>query len=926
MNNSLRVLFSVFVVVFLIPFQSVGQEKTVPEKIFLPDEFVISQLKIADSLSVNNGNKADSILNFLLENQIQNKSLWEQAVELKRVTMTWQSQHNEAVEFLEEVIKESEPNPNFFFALAREFINLYDYSNAISNAQQAVQLYKNGGDLKGVVKANNLLILIYGEIKLFDEAQNVFIENLKLCNKINYKEGMVRAYVEYGEALVFDNPVLASEYLQKGYEIAGTSTDLDLRCIVSNYLIRFYINTNNLVIAKQEAKNYISNCISNNHQRDSNVFSLMAHIFSLEKNKLDSAIYYNNRALELRIKSGNKNMISNSYLNIAGNYLRKNEALKANYFLEKAEKIIFNLNNKELLITYYQSKVKYYEYINDYTNAYLYSRKELSLTQDLTDSRHKSALSKVNASFEIQQKNILLQKELENRQTRLRYLLFLFFSILLLLGVAYLIKLNQQKTYLNKRLASKAKFIEKRLAISDQEKFKLQSVFDFSVTGILILNKDGLIKYANPRSRMLMHQTPESQFLHLPFVNFFEESNRNLVEEALLRVFIEHKPNTGFKVQIFKNKSFYWLDISFAPLVLQHEEDSILVTLIDVTQEVLSIGMEQKQKNELQTLLNSVPESILFLERTGKITALNNTAAFRLNEIPEKLIDLDYFQVIPNSLRQSRSKMFEKVINSKAPLIEVEIEEGFYNLVSMYPNLTTENHVDYISLFVQDISEKRQAEEQIDNLQQRVLRSQMNPHFIFNSLTSIQSFVIRNDAESASRYLNSFSRLIRLILESSRFDYISLKNEIDILNYYLEIQKMRFSDTFVYNFEIDPDLNLEKIKIPPMLAQPFIENAIEHGIQHLEILGELSVKFSRIENRLFFELRDNGIGREASALLNKENIFASKSLSTKITNDRIDALNKYSKAAISYNIIDLKDEHQKAKGTLVVISIPLEND
>jgi LytS/YehU family sensor histidine kinase len=176
----------------------------------------------------------------------------------------------------------------------------------------------------------------------------------------------------------------------------------------------------------------------------------------------------------------------------------------------------------------------------------------------------------------------------------------------------------------------------------------------------------------------------------------------------------------------------------------------------------------------------------------------------------------------------------------------------------------------------------------------------------------------------ASKYLNSFARLIRLILESSRHDYISLKSEIDILNYYLEIQKMRFSDNLNFSFEIDPKLDTDRIKIPPMLAQPFIENSIEHGIQHLDEIGELKIKFVSDDTRLIIQLHDNGIGRVASHNLNKENIITSSSLSTEIINERIDAINKYSKKGISYNIIDLKNDLNQAIGTQVIISIPID--
>ncbi|MDA3905975.1 MAG: histidine kinase, partial [Bacteroidales bacterium] len=474
------------------------------------------------------------------------------------------------------------------------------------------------------------------------------------------------------------------------------------------------------------------------------------------------------------------------------------------------------------------------------------------------------------------------------------------------------------------KLASRASSIQKKLSISDKERLKFQSVFEYSVTGILILDKKGLIQYGNRKSRELMVESDDANLLKIPFADFFENEFKIKVEKSILNVFKVNKTYKTFKAQIFNQKKIHWLDLSLAPLFFEQENDAILVSLIDVTQEVINIEKEKEQKKELQTLLNSVTESILFIEKNGKIKALNITAANRLNSNPEDLIGVNYFDTVPTSLRKRRSEMFDNIIMYKKPLIEMEMVGNYNNLVSMYPNINADGDVDYISEFVQDITERRVAEEQIDNLKQRVLRYQMNPHFIFNSLTSIQSFVIRNDSDMASKYLNSFARLIRLILESSRHDYISLKSEIDILNYYLEIQKMRFSDNLNFSFEIDPKLDTDRIKIPPMLAQPFIENSIEHGIQHLDEIGELKIKFVSDDTRLIIQLHDNGIGRVASHNLNKENIITSSSLSTEIINERIDAINKYSKKGISYNIIDLKNDLNQAIGTQVIISIPID--
>lgn len=910
-----------FFTVLLVAHGQVQKEKNSDKTRVLPNSVVKAQLKIADSLSLNYPQKADSVLTYLLNNRISDKAIWQEVVEIKCSILNSLSKYKEDIEFINTIIESGNSFPRLYYILSREYTYVFDYSNAIRNAQEAVFLYKKSNNLFGIIETNYLLIKIYGELEMFDKAKLIFTQNIKLANSINYKEGLVSTYLVYGEALVFQDPTLAAEYMSKAMQLAEFEKT-ELHCRASIYLIRFYINTNQLDEAKKLGRKYLEHCFFTNYQRNSNVYTLMAHISSLENN-IDSTIYFNTKALEIRLKGGNKKMIANSYLNLAGNYLAKNEIEKANDYLEKAENVVFENYDSEMLLIYYRNKIKYFDYTHDYKDAYLFSQKEIKLSQEITDQRHKDVLSKLNTSFAIQQKNLELERELESRRAATRLMFFILASLLFFLVGGYFIYLYRKKNYSYLRLVNRASSIEKKLTLSDKERFKFQSVFEYSVTGILILDKNGIVQYINRKGKNLLGEMDDALILRIPFVDFFEGKNKTIVQEALLNVFIEHEADKGIKVQIIHQHNFHWLDISLAPLEFEQENDTILITLIDVTQEVINIGLEQKQNQELQTLLNSVTESILFIQRNGKIKALNNTAASRFNSNPEALKGANYFDYVPKTLRNKRIEMFDKVIRTKRPLIELEMVENYNNLVSMYPNINLDGEVDYISEFVQDITERRKAEEQIDNLKQSILRSQMNPHFIFNSLTSIQGFVIRNEADMASRYLNSFARLIRLILESSRHDFISLKSEIEILNYYLDIQKMRFSDNFTYSFEIDPKLDIEKIKVPPMLAQPFIENSIEHGIQHLEKTGVLNLKFIKTGSRLLFEVSDNGIGRQASQELNRENMFASKSLSTRIVNDRLNALNKYNKDHITYNIIDLKDEHNQAAGTQVIISIPI---
>jgi LytS/YehU family sensor histidine kinase len=318
-----------------------------------------------------------------------------------------------------------------------------------------------------------------------------------------------------------------------------------------------------------------------------------------------------------------------------------------------------------------------------------------------------------------------------------------------------------------------------------------------------------------------------------------------------------------------------------------------------------------------------VSESIILIGANRKIQLLNSTAAARLGSVVEDLIDADYLESIPFHTREVREKKLSEVIETGKMVVFNEEKESYNYLISYYPSTNPEGMVEFVAEFSQDITERRLATEHINSLRQKVLRSQMNPHFIFNSLNAIQSYVLKNDAPQAVKYLNSFARLIRMILDSSRYDYITLAKEIKILEYYLELQQLRFGDKFIYQLEIDKNLDIEGLLIPAMLAQPFIENSIEHGLQHLEDKGKVKISFVKVKNSVVFKVVDNGIGREASYKIQEKIQHKDTSLSTQLFKERLYTLNKFSGKKITYNIVDLKDDAGVAKGTMVIINLPL---
>ncbi len=219
--------------------------------------------------------------------------------------------------------------------------------------------------------------------------------------------------------------------------------------------------------------------------------------------------------------------------------------------------------------------------------------------------------------------------------------------------------------------------------------------------------------------------------------------------------------------------------------------------------------------------------------------------------------------------------------------------------------------------------EKRKLQEAKLN----ALRNQMNPHFVFNSLNSIQSFIFKKDIEKANYYLSKFSRLMRDSLQYTRLDYITLREEVDFIKNYLELEAMRFSGKFEFKIRMEESLDLEFITIPSLIIQPVLENSIKHAFNNLPYLGLLTIDIKeKDENRLEVFVQDNGSGLTANQEKNNQENAMYKSLGLEIIKDRIDLLNKKSSNPIaSIDITNLSDIDEDRKGLLVHFILPIKN-
>jgi hypothetical protein len=217
---------------------------------------------------------------------------------------------------------------------------------------------------------------------------------------------------------------------------------------------------------------------------------------------------------------------------------------------------------------------------------------------------------------------------------------------------------------------------------------------------------------------------------------------------------------------------------------------------------------------------------------------------------------------------------------------------------------------------------KTEFNKQLAQAETKALRAQMNPHFIFNCLNSINSFVIDQKHEIASDYLIKFSKLIRLILDNSRSEMIPIDKELETLKLYVLLESARFDNKFVCEYSIAEDVNINTIMIPPMLLQPFVENAIWHGLMQKEGEGTITVEIKKKdEDFLLISIADDGIGRQKAAEL-KSKSATHQSHGLKVTSQRIDMMNRLNSTGARVNIIDLKDDQGQATGTKVEMVIP----
>jgi hypothetical protein len=361
----------------------------------------------------------------------------------------------------------------------------------------------------------------------------------------------------------------------------------------------------------------------------------------------------------------------------------------------------------------------------------------------------------------------------------------------------------------------------------------------------------------------------------------------------------------------------YLAEVKYLRHIPQREKIAILsraMKLAQQTQYAEGIAKSAEQLSSVYDVLNNKDSSLFYYRIyrtvTDSLFSENNQRRMIVNEsewtIKKKELE-------NNNLKQLAASQKKQLAFSNILLFLIGI--GF--LLAVFAAFLL-----YKSFQAKKLKDVSQYKQKIAETEMQALQAQMNPHFFFNSLNSIENFIMQNEKKLASDYLNKFARFIRGILDSSNNDLIEMNKDIESLQLYIDLEQLRFNNKFKYFCNVDPPLQHGDFRVPALLVQPFLENAINHGIGPSDRLDlKICLKIRLINNMIHYIIEDNGIGRDQSRIYNQLNKPFHKSVGMKLTQDRINIFNQQSGSSESVKIIDLFDEDHHPVGTRIEFAL-----
>lgn len=540
-----------------------------------------------------------------------------------------------------------------------------------------------------------------------------------------------------------------------------------------------------------------------------------------------------------------------------------------------------NFSATENLYALYYNTGKAAEFINDFDNSILYFNKYLKTAQSKKD------LDAMVKAYIALGDNYMKQKELKGAQV------------------------NYNKAFkIEKSRNNKKGIVLVNLRLGELEKEKNNT-------------KKAIQYYRSSQNTAI--EIEDDQAVNQAYSDISEiyENEKNIDEGIQINQeaidFNEKRNNTAELVKSNINLANFYLQNNNSDEAIKRLENSVEIAEetgdIEMQSKAVQVLSEAYDKSGLEDEAEKKYKEYLLLEDSlykmrARQLALQNKKGEMLENAQNKL-----------SLLEKDKELSEKTIEllRKEKIIQEEFitkqKVITYSLVLGIIILLITSYLVYRSN-----KEKNKANQL---LVLKSLRAQMNPHFIFNALNSVNSFISKNDERAANRYLADFSKLMRDVMENSQEDFISLAKEIDILSMYLKLENHRFKDKFDYHFDVDPGINAEDFFIPPMLIQPYIENAVWHGLRYKKEKGFLKVSIHQEEKTIIVVVEDDGIGRKKSQELKTENQKVLQSTGIKNIDSRLKIISSIYKAKLDVSIEDADKINET--GTKVTVKIHQDN-
>lgn len=595
----------------------------------------------------------------------------------------------------------------------------------------------------------------------------------------------------------------------------------------------------------------------------------------------EKAKQYLNIALKLAKKSRNNTQIAETYSYIAINFMISNKKDSSFYYTDEAIQYARRSANKSVLAESFNTQAQIYAYFGQIELSVAKNFVSLALVSGVNDLPKMAKYSREIGQSQLQISN-LIQAEKYFKQS-IEYSQEIFDQRQVALGWSNLGTVYKER-----------KDYDRAIEFNQKAITSLTELNDYNGLGEAY-NNLGVIYRELHKYELAAHNFNKA------LVHYESTNNR----ERIAGVY--HNVGTVFLQQKRYLIALNYLNRSIEIRKQFGSKNQIFYTYRIISDVYSEIGKSKESLKYMHMYLDFL-DSNTSVQESAKIAELSEL--YR-SEQRERLIAMQ-----ADSIERQRQE--RTLTSTKLEVTELKNIQKTYIIIGFVIIIVLAGIILFYRMNQTAIKQQQKEAEMLQTL----LRSQMNPHFIFNSMSVIQSYIYDNDIKNSSKFLVNFSRLMRLILENSPKEFIPIATEVEILQKYLETQKLRFEDRFEFSVEIEDAMMLENAMIPPMITQPFIENAIEHGQLHTIDGGFIRIVFSKQNGMLEIKIEDNGIGRKKSEKNKKSKAHTSMAL--KITRERIANLNNKYKTQ-GYMIIEDYDKVLET-GTKVLISLPYQVD